>query len=116
MALNIVKLVGRTEKLKKQGGPMWPWVYVEALLTVTLLGCSIWGAVLTFDNFDLKGNGPEECAPAAFIAVFVSVIITFVIFVAIAIIIVYVIIQEMKKEATKEQSEEDEHDTDEEAQ
>jgi len=102
LAYDIIKFVGRTEMLKKQGGPFWPWVYLEALLTVTLLACGIWGALLTFGNFDLKGNGPEECATAAFLAVFVSVCINFFIFAAVFVFIIYMIIKEVKKEMARE--------------
>lgn len=103
LSYNMVKFVGRTERLKKQGGPMWPWLYLEGILTVMLLASAIWGAFLTFGNFHLKGNdGGNQCATAAFMGVFISVCITFFIFVAVFVFIIYIIVVEVKKEMAKE--------------
>lgn len=93
----LVKFMFRTEKLKLQGGPMWPWVYIESFLELLLLGLSIWGATLVFGNLDKRGDD-GDCSSEMLIAALVSVIITWVIFLGVTIYIVYLIVKESKKQ------------------
>lgn len=92
----LVKLIFRTEKIKQEGGSS-PWLYVDAVLGICLVALAIWGAVLTFGNFDKMGTGPDECHSAIFIAAFVSAVITIAI---VVIVIPYEVFVECRKESS----------------
>jgi hypothetical protein len=92
---------------------MWPWLYVESFLLISLGGLSIWGATLTFGNFDKVGPGPDECRPWLFIVAFTSVVLIFSIFAEMLVRDVYIVavrIQKEKKRSEETISSEDQDD------
>ena len=102
------KLINRTEKLKRERSSSSPWLWVEAVFAVALLGLSIWGATLTFGNFGKMGKGIDECHPAIFICAFVSSVITLVIFFVIVPIMIYFEVKKEQAAMSKEEEEEEE--------